>query len=299
MALDLGIFLEGAQSTFKVKVSNNDTQAQYLIDKLISSDGSVTITETNDGGIETIDLTASGGNTIYTADGSLTGNRIVTMGGSSLTLSRGQTILKGSGDTLSTISLLVENNSGVDALIVRDDLRIGLRGNPDNDFILNVTGEGTSNAKGSIQAVNSLGTKMFSVDNEGTGFFNKDLRIVNRAAINSTINSTWTLEVKGFTSNGAFGTFNFINSSNQLIMKGVNNQEVIFGGAIAVGQTGSPTSSAIIEMTSTSRGFLPPRMTTTEKNAISTPATGLVLFDTTLAKLCVYTGAAWETVTSA
>jgi len=59
MALDLGIFLEGAQSTFKVKVSENDQQAQYLIDKLVSSDGSVTITETNDGGVETIDLTSS------------------------------------------------------------------------------------------------------------------------------------------------------------------------------------------------------------------------------------------------
>ena len=61
MALDLGIFLEGAQSTFKVKVSENDQQAQYLLDKLFSSDGSVTITETNNGGVETIDLTTSGG----------------------------------------------------------------------------------------------------------------------------------------------------------------------------------------------------------------------------------------------
>jgi len=39
-------------------------------------------------------------------------------------------------------------------------------------------------------------------------------------------------------------------------------------------------------------------MTTTQKNAISTPAEGLVLYDTTLNKLCVYTGAAWETITS-
>jgi len=61
MALDLGIFLEGSQSTFKVKVSDNDSQAQYLLDKLTSSDGSVTITETNDGSIEQIDLTTSGG----------------------------------------------------------------------------------------------------------------------------------------------------------------------------------------------------------------------------------------------
>ena len=61
MALDLGIFLEGSQSTFKVKVSENDAQAQFLLDKLTSSDGSVTITETNDGGIETIDLVATAG----------------------------------------------------------------------------------------------------------------------------------------------------------------------------------------------------------------------------------------------
>jgi hypothetical protein len=61
MALDLGIFLEGSQSTFKVKVSENDAQAQFLLDKLTSSDGSVTITELNNGGVEQINLTASGG----------------------------------------------------------------------------------------------------------------------------------------------------------------------------------------------------------------------------------------------
>lgn len=39
--------------------------------------------------------------------------------------------------------------------------------------------------------------------------------------------------------------------------------------------------------------------TTTQKNAIATPAAGMVIYDSTLGKLCVYTGAAWETVTSA
>jgi len=38
-------------------------------------------------------------------------------------------------------------------------------------------------------------------------------------------------------------------------------------------------------------------VTTTEKNAL-TPAAGMLVFDTTLGKLCVYTGAAWQTVTS-
>jgi len=38
-------------------------------------------------------------------------------------------------------------------------------------------------------------------------------------------------------------------------------------------------------------------VTTTQKNAL-TPSAGWVVFDTTLGKLCVYTGSAWQTVTS-
>jgi hypothetical protein len=57
-------------------------------------------------------------------------------------------------------------------------------------------------------------------------------------------------------------------------------------------------ASAKLQVESTTQGFLPPRMTTTQKNAISSPATGLVVYDTTLNKLSVYTGSAWETVTS-
>jgi hypothetical protein len=38
-------------------------------------------------------------------------------------------------------------------------------------------------------------------------------------------------------------------------------------------------------------------VTTTEKNAL-TPSAGWVVFDTTLGKLCVYNGSAWQTVTS-
>ena len=38
-------------------------------------------------------------------------------------------------------------------------------------------------------------------------------------------------------------------------------------------------------------------VTTTEKNALA-PRAGWVVFDTTLGKLCVYDGSAWETVTS-
>jgi hypothetical protein len=68
-------------------------------------------------------------------------------------------------------------------------------------------------------------------------------------------------------------------------------------GSVGIG-TSSPSASAILDAQSTTKGVRFPNMTTTQKNAISSPAAGLVVFDTTLAKLCVYSGSAWQTVTS-
>ena len=62
--------------------------------------------------------------------------------------------------------------------------------------------------------------------------------------------------------------------------------------------TTTDIASAQLHITSTTKGFLPPRMTTTQKNAISSPAAGLIVYDTTLNKLCVRTASAWETITS-
>jgi hypothetical protein len=53
-----------------------------------------------------------------------------------------------------------------------------------------------------------------------------------------------------------------------------------------------------VEINSTTQGVLFPRMTTTQKNAIVSPASGLVIYDTTLNKLCVRGASAWETITS-
>jgi len=62
---------------------------------------------------------------------------------------------------------------------------------------------------------------------------------------------------------------------------------------------GAPANaSAILDAQSTTKGIRFPNMTTTQKTAIPSPAAGLVIFDTTAAKLCVYTGTVWQTITS-
>jgi hypothetical protein len=58
--------------------------------------------------------------------------------------------------------------------------------------------------------------------------------------------------------------------------------------------TVSPDASAVLDATSTTKGFLPPRMTTTQRDAISSPAAGLTIFNTTTTKLEVYDGSTWQ-----
>lgn len=83
---------------------------------------------------------------------------------------------------------------------------------------------------------------------------------------------------------------------------GKYNRTIVLGDTAAQNHvligTSTPNASAGLQINSTVAGFLPPRMTTTQKNAISSPAEGLVVYDLTLHKLCVFTGSAWETITS-
>jgi len=70
-----------------------------------------------------------------------------------------------------------------------------------------------------------------------------------------------------------------------------------FAANVSIGSS-TLTSSAALQVVTTSQGFLPPVMTTSQKNAIISPVAGLVVFDSTLSKLCVYNGSAWQTITS-
>ncbi len=85
---------------------------------------------------------------------------------------------------------------------------------------------------------------------------------------------------------------------------GGNPVDVAFGrlGAGVVGTPAASTlsagggtdASAILQGASTTQGFLPPRMTTTQRNLIASPAAGLMIFNTTTTKLETWDGAVWQ-----
>lgn len=55
----------------------------------------------------------------------------------------------------------------------------------------------------------------------------------------------------------------------------------------------APVTSAALDVTSTSKGFLPPRMTTAQRDGINTPAEGLIIYNITSKCLEVWSGSSW------
>jgi len=54
-----------------------------------------------------------------------------------------------------------------------------------------------------------------------------------------------------------------------------------------------PDPSAMLDVASTTRGFLPPRMTTTERNAINSPVAGLTIYNSSTNCIETYNGSGW------
>jgi hypothetical protein len=69
----------------------------------------------------------------------------------------------------------------------------------------------------------------------------------------------------------------------------------IFTGGYSIEVNGATaiSASALFTLNSTTKGFLPPRMTTAEINLIGTPANGLVVYNTTIGHLCVCVAGVW------
>lgn len=73
--------------------------------------------------------------------------------------------------------------------------------------------------------------------------------------------------------------------------------------AIASGQIGigtvSPDFTSVLELKSKEKGFLTPRMTTSERNLILEPATGLLLYNTATATFNFFDGNIWKDIATA
>ena len=68
----------------------------------------------------------------------------------------------------------------------------------------------------------------------------------------------------------------------------------IFDTSAIIGEVDTPDASSVLDLRSTTKGLLAPRMTEAQKDAISSPATGLVVYQTNgTAGFYYYDGSAW------
>jgi hypothetical protein len=137
-----------------------------------------------------------------------------------------------------------------------------------------IKGSGTTSATTSLLVQNSAGTNL--------------LIVRDNATINTgTINATAVVSALMVLGNG-FPRLYYSNAANANLSLNAKNITV----STSAYNAGS-SDSAVLEVNSTTQGFLPPRMTTTQKNAIATPAAGLQVYDTTLNQMSYYNGSSW------
>jgi hypothetical protein len=147
---------------------------------------------------------------------------------------------------------------------------------------LQVRGTGTTTATTALRVENSAGTATFTVADNGNAnisatslfYFGDTSNFIRKS---NTIDG---VSIGGFSAVG-IGAFGGLDTF------------VVRAGSASLGAT-TANASALLDMVSTTKGFLPPRMTTTQKNAISSPAAGLVVYDTTTNKLSCYDGSTWN-----
>lgn len=99
------------------------------------------------------------------------------------------------------------------------------------------------------------------------------------------------LQVNNITANSS----SLINFGNPIYVTSSSTNAII--GALYIG--GNPSyinSSAALHINSTTKGFLPPIMTTTQRNAIGSPASGLLVHNTDSTKLSIYENGRWNQI---
>ena len=283
----------------------------------------------------TLNIPQYSGTNIYNASGTLTAARTLTLGGFTLdfigssftsrftsagrlllgTTTESTYILDVNGTMRLTgaitggsgtydAALQVTSAGGVGRLTVRNDGFIFINANVDmcNGYLYarNYSGAGSRMAfsgggqQGAIMRFENSGVNhyftsgyvpIFSIGNpiaftpsSGTGQF-------TLLQIDPTINQT----------GGANGITRGIYLNPTLTAAADWRAIEISGGGVYVNTT-SVAASAILQADSTTKGFLPPRMTTTQINAIATPAAGLMAYNTDLFVICFYDGTNWKKV---
>jgi hypothetical protein len=170
--------------------------------------------------------------------------------------------------------------------------RIRVSGSASNDRIFTISGVTNSNTitvienvitEGPVPAIINLIDSVVDLD----GLVDVDVSGATngQCLIYNSVSGNWEA-----------GECDAAGNTSQWTNDGSGNIYNTEGGSVGIGTGATPNASAALELASTTRGFLPPRMTEAQRNAITTPATGLMVFNTTSGTLQFWNGTGWTNV---
>jgi len=277
----------------------------------------------------TLNIPQYSGTNIYNASGTLTSARALTLGGFTLdfigsthtnrftaagrlllgTTSESTYLLDVNGTARVSGALTVTGSTTAASAIARganytptlvasanNDVTVGLDVTP---TFTNGAFTGVTNIGLRFTATGGNPYAIYATGGNSRSFFSGTLAVGIDSQVGSSIMRVGgQLAARAFTDDEGYGTRlekNFLNLySGSVVLTGATS-----GGGLSIYSGTADTTvgaGVLLSLNSTTKGFRPPRVTTTQKNAIS-PVAGLMVYDTTLNKLCVYT-TAWETITS-
>lgn len=142
----------------------------------------------------------------------------------------------------------------------------------------------------SVGPTNS-GTSFSATTLSATDFITDNAHVKNNLVVDGTISGIFAGTINlGLTAGSVpFQTANGLGQDN------ANFFWDDAANSLGIG-TASVNASAVLQLDSTQKGFLAPRMTTTERDAIAAPATGLLVYNTTTNQFNVYNGTIWTSL---
>ena len=167
---------------------------------------------------------------------------------------------------------------------------------------LGIKGTTTTSATTSLLVQNSAGTEMLKVTDDSVTNARGTMNVLHPSVATRSLKLGWgSIFATDSGSELTLGAVFSVSSAPQILLagntrsSGANTMQLqaSLGVSIAASLI-NPNASSILDVSSTTKGFLPPRMTTTQKNAIATPAAGLVVYDETTNKLACYNGTTWN-----
>jgi len=219
----------------------------------------------------------------------VSGTNIKTINSTSLLGSGDITISASAGGSNTQIQFNDSGAFGADSLFNWDNTnkRLGV-GETTPTARVHIKGEGATSGSSSMLLQNSAGTDLFKVRDDGRVLVDEYIYPAD-----GTTNSRFRVS-------NSSGTYMYYSTGNLRLNPNLVYTSTTYGTVMTVnggtGQFGlgvsNPHTSALMQIDSTTKGFLPPRMTSTQRDAIEATA-GLIVYNTSDNTLNYYNGTSW------